>query len=600
AIVNAAEDGRRCAFYIADDKGSRLSHVVGMGEAYARAVDGFEISPETLACGLAVAQGKRVVTRDVLEDPRWQPWCWLAREYGYRGCWSFPVETSAGTLVGSFAMYFSEPRDAYPRDLELAATMTRTAAIIISRHKENEERVRSEERLSQFGEASQDLLWIRRAETLQWVYLTPAFETIYGLSREEALSGDNFRSWLDLIVPEDREKADAAIARVRDGHYVSFDYRIQRPRDGAIRWLRNTDFPIRDETGEVALIGGIGHDLTEFRQTELRFRALMEGIPQLIWRAIGHGHWTWSSLQWNDYTGQTEPDSHGWGWLGMIHPDDRESARDAWSHAIGTGGFELECRIFRRQACDYRWFQTRATPVRDEAGAIIEWLGTSTDIHELRKLQARQGVLVAELQHRTRNLMAVVQALAVKTAGASADLRDFRDRFEDRLEALARVQGLLSRLDEHDRVTFDDLIESELSAVDGSAEHAVTLSGPSGVRLRSSTVQTLAMALHELATNAVKYGALGQPKGRLVVNWSVEPSETDGDPWLHIEWRESGIEIPAASEMTAGSGHGRELIERALPYQLSARTSYTLGPEGVHCRIAIPVAASVPEYEGSD
>ncbi|MBV9655553.1 MAG: GAF domain-containing protein, partial [Acetobacteraceae bacterium] len=186
AIVNAAEDGRRCAFYIADDKGSRLSHVVGMGEEYAKAVDGFEISPESLACGLAVAQGKRVVTRDVLEDPRWQPWCWLAREYGYRGCWSFPVETSAGTLVGSFAMYFSEPRDAYPRDLELAATMTQTAAIIISRHKENEERLRSEERLSQFGEASQDLLWIRRAETLQWVYLTPAFETIYGLSREEA------------------------------------------------------------------------------------------------------------------------------------------------------------------------------------------------------------------------------------------------------------------------------------------------------------------------------------------------------------------------------------------------------------------------------
>jgi two-component sensor histidine kinase len=199
-------------------------------------------------------------------------------------------------------------------------------------------------------------------------------------------------------------------------------------------------------------------------------------------------------------------------------------------------------------------------------------------------------MLVAELQHRTRNLMGVVRSMADKTARLSADLPDFRARFRDRLEAMARVQGLLSRLDDIDRVSFDYLIRAELSALDGSSER-VTLNGPSGVRLRSSTVQMLAMALHELATNAVKYGALGQPHALLGITWSVEPSGQRGKPWLHIDWRESGVAMPP--ETPARRGWGRDLIEQALPYQLGARTSLTLGPDGVHCSISIPTSDSV-------
>jgi two-component system CheB/CheR fusion protein len=146
-VVRHAEDGRRCAFYIADGEGGSLSHVVGMPESYAKAVSGFEISLESLACGLAVASGKPVITRDVLEARRWQPWTWLAREYDYRGCWSFPVETSTGKLVGSFAMYFREPHEAQSHDIDVAAALTQTAAIIISHHQETAERARAKEAL---------------------------------------------------------------------------------------------------------------------------------------------------------------------------------------------------------------------------------------------------------------------------------------------------------------------------------------------------------------------------------------------------------------------------------------------------------------------
>lgn len=446
----------------------------------------------------------------------------------------------------------------------------------------------SEERLRQFGEASQDILWMRDARTLQWQYLTPAFETIYGLGREEALRGDNFDNWLDLIVPEDRPRVLDAIGRVRRGEHVTFDYRIQRPVDGSIRWLRNTDFPLSSANGDVTVIGGVGHDLTELRETELRLQVLMEGIPQLVWRAVGEGQLSWSSPQWSEYTGLSEEASRDAGWLEAFHPEDRDAVRAEWIDAAETGIFEVEARIRRSASQDYRWFQTRASPVRNDTGAIIEWLGTSTDIHQIRDLQSRQQVMVAELQHRTRNLMAVVLSTSEKTARASSDLSDFRERFNDRLEALARVQALLSRLSENERITFDELIGAELAALEGAADQ-VSLDGPEGVLLRSSTVQTLAMALHELATNAVKYGALSQAGARLAVSWNVDRATKDGPVWLYIDWRESGVAMPAGH---ATGGHGRELIERALPYQLDARTRFVLGPEGVHCSISFPVPAS--------
>lgn len=195
--------------------------------------------------------------------------------------------------------------------------------------------------------------------------------------------------------------------------------------------------------------------------------------------------------------------------------------------------------------------------------------------------------------------MGVIRSVANNTAHSSKSLEDFRAGFEDRLEALSRVQGLLSRLNEHDRVTFDELIQTELRAMDGAADR-ISLSGQQGIRLRSSTVQMLAMALHELATNAVKYGALGQPKGRLAVKWTLENKSEDGKPWLHIDWRETNVSMLPSGASPAGSGQGRDLIEHALPYQLKAKTSYVLEADGVHCQISVPVSLSSVESGGND
>jgi two-component sensor histidine kinase len=219
-------------------------------------------------------------------------------------------------------------------------------------------------------------------------------------------------------------------------------------------------------------------------------------------------------------------------------------------------------------------------------------LSQKLEQHEvaLRDREERLAVMLAELQHRTRNLISVVGTIADNTLRTSNTFDDFKASYHDRLEALGHAQGLLFRKTEGGRVTFDELIEAELSAQsvrvgDGGP---VTLDGPKGVQLRSGTVQTLAMALHELVTNAVKYGALRQPNAHLTVRWRQETLAESGKPRLHVDWKESGVEMPPLGAGT--TGQGRELIERALPYQFGAQTTFALEADGVHCTISLPAS----------
>ncbi|MBW8840656.1 MAG: PAS domain-containing protein [Sphingomonadales bacterium] len=405
--------------------------------------------------------------------------------------------------------------------------------------------------------------------------------------------------WIDAIHPLDRPEAAAAWREaVERGDAYDHAHRL-RGAKGDYRWFLVRAEPMRDDRGKVVSWFAAGTDVHDQRQamealqhSELRFRTLVEGMPQLVWRAIDSGQWTWSSPQWTSYTGLSDEQSRGMGWLDAIHPDDRDKVRAAWACASDMGILELEARVLHAPAGRHRHFQTRALPVRDEVGSIIEWLGTSTDVDDLLRLQQHQSVLVAELQHRTRNLMTVVQAITLRTLRSSDSLATFKECIGHRLDALARVQSLLSRR-EGARVAFDVLLREELSAhVELDAEgqnQQVTLAGPAGVGIRSALVQTLALALHELSTNAVKYGALAAPAGHLAIVWHVAEG-ANGQKRLFVDWRESGVEnLPGRDAPSKGGGFGRELIERALPYQLGARTNYEFEPDGIHCTIDVEV-----------
>jgi PAS domain S-box-containing protein len=359
-------------------------------------------------------------------------------------------------------------------------------------------------------------------------------------------------------------------------------------------WMNLDYSPVFDEAGRPAGVIAIVVESTErvlaerrLRESEALFRTLTQGIPQLVWRAAIDGTCIWSSPQWLAYTGQSDSGSLGWGWLEAVHPDDVATAQAAWRDAAVSGHLSYEHRLCNVGAKRYRWFQTRATAVRDGQGRIVEWLGTSTDIDDLRQFQEQQQVMVAELQHRTRNLLGVVRAIAKQTMAVTGPGERFKEQFNDRLSALSRVQGLLSRSDQ-EPITLRALIETELAALDAPAlEARIRLDGPV-VRLRKATVQTFALALHELATNALKYGALTTPHGRLSVTWRTCRAEDGGR--LHMEWVEEGLVRARAdqSPVTQG-GYGRELIERALPYALKAKTRYALSDTALHCTINLPL-----------
>jgi two-component sensor histidine kinase len=210
----------------------------------------------------------------------------------------------------------------------------------------------------------------------------------------------------------------------------------------------------------------------------------------------------------------------------------------------------------------------------------------------LRESEERLQTVVGELQHRTRNLITVVGTMAKRTLRTSQTFEDFSATFQDRLEVLGRTQGLLFRATEGSRITFDELINTEFAAqsVRVGEGGPVTLDGPKGIPLRSRTVQSLSLALHELLTNAVKYGALKQQNAHLTVLWRQETFADSDKPWLHLDWKESGVEMPPSGAKPQGSGQGRELIERMLPYQFDARTTFAMEADGIHCSISLPVS----------
>ncbi|AWN52157.1 PAS domain S-box protein [Methylobacterium sp. 17Sr1-1] len=414
---------------------------------------------------------------------------------------------------------------------------------------------------------------------------------VYGWSEAEILG----RSVELTFVPEDVANGQPQKERetaIREG--LAPNVREHLRKDGTRIFINGSTQPLIDVDGQTREFIKIGQDVTEPRrmqealaESEKRLRTLTEGMPQLVWRSADGGRWTWSSPQWQAFTGQSLEASLGFGWLEAVHVDDREIATAAWRQAVLTDLIGVEYRIRRASDGAYLWHHTRSVPVRDGSDHIVEWLGTTTDVQQLKELQERQDVLVAELQHRTRNLLGVVRALFQETMKRSGSLSSFNEQFGERLNALARVNAMLSRSGQP-RITIGELVRTTLDALGGSAMgERIRFDGPE-VRLRSSIVQTLALALHELATNARKYGALAAEQGRLEVTWSTQQSDGEGQR-LVVEWVEHGRAPIQVKAETSRRGYGRELIERALPYALKARTHYELGEDGVRCSLDLPL-----------
>ena len=157
----------------------------------------------------------------------------------------------------------------------------------------------------------------------------------------------------------------------------------------------------------------------------------LDTIPQLVWRSRDLGRWVWASRQWCAFTGQGQTAARALGWLAAVHPDDRDRTMAAWEAAPGRGLLEVEHRI-RRGPDGHRWFETRAAPRALQDGTR-EWFGTCTDVHDLRMALERERGLLAELQHRVRNMLASLRVVVRRGFDSSGSKADFSNHLDGRL-----------------------------------------------------------------------------------------------------------------------------------------------------------------------
>jgi PAS domain S-box-containing protein len=501
---------------------------------------------------------------------------------------------------------------------------------------------------------------------------------------------------------------------VLDGETVSFKdkhFLINRRDEPENVWL-NLDYgPVRDDGGTPRGVLGVVAETTPWvyaerahRESESRFRTLADNIAQFAWMADETGSIFWYNKRWFDYTGTTLDEMKGWGWRKVHHPEHVDRVVEKISHCFKTGENWEDTFPLRGHDGTYRWFLSRAVPIRDEDGNVLRWFGTNTDITthlkeaeknaqlatiistsadaiislnkdgiiqswnpgaetmfgyaadevigrsekllfgedadqefeekyqhlqlgeqyqrdtlrrrkdgtlldvaisaapmrradrqiigfsvvirditERKRVEKHLRVVMRELSHRTKNLLAVIMAMVRQTARNSTDVAVLQTQLIQRLQSMSASHDLLVAED-WAGASVEELVRAVLQPFIGEDSESLACDGPN-VYVNATAAQNLGLALHELATNAAKYGALSTTGGKVHVLWSFVTGE-DGARRLRIDWREGGGPEVAPADK---KGFGHVVIERVASQALSAPVTYEFPKEGVRWTISLPM-----------
>jgi PAS domain S-box-containing protein len=422
-----------------------------------------------------------------------------------------------------------------------------------------------------------------------------------GLLVNVALSKEAAMAELDRVLRTDMALIAAGLALALLAAVVGGHWFIRRPVGALLavakRWSRgeyDARAGLRDRRSEIGRLGQAFDRMAALLQEreaalrtgEERFHLLADTVPDMVWTAAPDGTITYANQRWFAYCG-VDPEDNARGWPDLVlHPDDRERCVAAWGQALREGTpYEIEVRN-RRHDGVYRWFLTRAAPMRDATGGrVVAWFGATTDIDDRKRAEEERELLVRELGHRIKNAFALVRALAAQSLRHSTTTEEFAPAFLGRLDALARLSALLGA-DERDAVDLRLAAETVLEPYRAAGN--LRLSGPE-VALATPLARALSLVLHELATNAAKYGALAREGGSVDLGWSLAEAlpPAPAPRRLLLVWSERGG--PPVRPPTR-HGFGCTLIQQSVTHGLRGTVRLEFPPEGVRCRIELPLS----------
>lgn len=271
--IEEESDGMLCSVLLLDADGARLRHgaAPSLPEEYVRAIDGLPIGPSAGSCGTAAHRKATVIVSDIATDPLWTLYRELGVHHGFRACWSTPVLSTDGTLLGTFAMYYHTPREPNQRELRLIDRARNIAGIAVGRTRMEAALRESAELFRTLAASSPVVIFMTNAEG-RTTYVNPRWRAISGQTTEQSLG----LGWMAALHPADREAVAAAwLGCVRERRDFSYEFRVEAP-GGGLRWVHGRGSPMLSDTGDLLGYVGTAEDITERKKAEETTRALAE------------------------------------------------------------------------------------------------------------------------------------------------------------------------------------------------------------------------------------------------------------------------------------------------------------------------------------
>lgn len=311
-------------------------------------------------------------------------------------------------------------------------------------------------------------------------------------------------------------------------------------------------------------------------ESETQFRVLADSIPDIAWSTDEDGQFDYFNARWYEYIGvDARPEE---GWNAYFHPEDHERWFSTWEQARARGEpYETEYRL-RHRGGDYRWVLARGLPLKDASGQITRWFGTITDIDDSYRQSEARDLLAKELAHRIKNVFSMISSLLTLRTRGKPELADFAREMDRVIRSLAQAQDFVMPIRSQEEQQLLGLLEILLTPYRTVHADAISISGDN-TQIGARSATPLALIVHELITNATKYGALSVPEGRIAIT-----TEQSGDRMV-MTWQESGG--PTVHEPET-QGFGTRLLKTTIENQLGGSFTRDWKEDGLVCTIAVP------------